>query len=140
MASAVTLATSVLLTRSSLYPAHIREILSSASWKYTECDGKYSTRFRSEGAMVAKTDAVHHEHVINPKVLLDRLLANPDQVRKCLLKPLDVLCFAPNTKCWQRTKRQTRVCWAEADFEELGSQSGACRSAIVWCDRNRGQT
>ena len=80
-ASAVALATSVLHARSSLYPAHAREILSIAIWKYTECDGKYSTRFRSEGAMFAKTNAVHHEHVVTRKVLVDRLFANPDRVQ-----------------------------------------------------------
>ena len=81
-ASAVALATSILHSRSSLYPAHAREILSIAIWKYTECDGKYATRFRSEGAMFAKTDSVHHEHVITRKVLVDRLLAHPDQVQE----------------------------------------------------------
>lgn len=79
-ASAVALATAVLQARSDMYAAHVREVLSIAVWKFTECDGKYTTRFRSEGAMFAKSNAVHHEHVVTRKSLVDRLLIEPHNV------------------------------------------------------------
>jgi hypothetical protein len=79
-ASAIALASAVLQSRSVMYASHVREVLSIAVWKYTECDGKYTTRFRSEGAMFAKSDSVHHEHVVTRKSLVERLLAEPHDV------------------------------------------------------------
>lgn len=82
--SAIAIAESVLSVRDSLAPAHLREILSIAVWKFTECDGKYSTRFRSEGALFAPSSRVHHEHVVPRRLIVDQLLSKPGNARAIL--------------------------------------------------------
>ena len=83
-ASAVALATSVLLVREKMLLTHLREVLSISVWKYTECDGKYTTRYRSEGALFASSSEVHHEHVITRKAIVDRLLQDPSNAKSIL--------------------------------------------------------
>lgn len=82
--SAIAIAEAALASRAAITPAHLREILSIAVWKYTECDGKYATRFRSEAALFTPSNLVHHEHVVPRKQLVDRMLANPELVRMIL--------------------------------------------------------
>lgn len=79
-ASAISLARAVLDRRESLLETHFREILKIAVWKYTECDGKYTTRFRSDGALFASGKDIHHEHVIPIRRLVDALVAEPEDV------------------------------------------------------------
>lgn len=83
-ASAVALASSVLSAKERILLPHLREVLSIAVWKYTECDGKYTTRYRSEGALFAASSEVHHEHVITRKAIVDRLLQDPANVESIL--------------------------------------------------------
>ena len=83
-ASAVALANSVLSVREKMLLPHLREVLSIAVWKYTECDGKYTTRYRSEGALFASSSEVHHEHVITRKAIVDRLLQDPANTQSIL--------------------------------------------------------
>ena len=81
-ASAVAIAEAVLSARDLLTEQHLREVLSIAVWKYTECDGKYTTRFRSEAALFARAKDVHHEHVVTRRSLIDRIIAKPELVRR----------------------------------------------------------
>lgn len=74
-ASAIALAESVLEAQPKIIPPHVREVLSIAVWKYTECDGKYSTRFRSERSLWAPSSEVHHEHVIPRRLIVDQMLS-----------------------------------------------------------------
>jgi len=122
--SAIALATAVLQSRSIMYPAHIREVLSIAIWKFTECDGKYTTRYRSEGAMFAKSNAVHHEHVVTRKSLVDRLLSVPcdmpsvfaDAIGCVVLRSEHALLAAveksdPSLSGWDRYREAGIVVW-----------------------------
>ena len=76
--SALVLARAALEVREQLLPLHLRETLSNAIWKYTECDGNYSTRFRSRGAIEFPKEKLNHEHVLTRKLLIAQLLENPD--------------------------------------------------------------
>ena len=76
--SALILTRAALDVRDQLLPLHLRESLSNAIWKYTECDGKYSTRFRSRGAIEFPKEKLNHEHVLTRKLLITELLQNPD--------------------------------------------------------------
>lgn len=54
---------------------HKKDLLDICIWHLTEIDGKWNTRFRSEGAMDAKNwEDVQHEHVYQRKNLILRLL------------------------------------------------------------------
>lgn len=75
--SSIALACAVLAVRDQLTTPHLREVLKVAVWKYTECDGKYTTRFRSEAALSAPPKLVHHEHVFPIRTIVDRLIADP---------------------------------------------------------------
>lgn len=62
-----------------LTPAHLRESLSLAIWKFTEADGKWNTRYRTESAVGALSTVLNHEHVVTRRSLVDRLLAEPER-------------------------------------------------------------
>jgi hypothetical protein len=79
-ASAVALARAVLAVRDEALMFHLREFLTNAIWKYTESDGKYTTRYRSVGSLGKPPSLLHHEHVIPRKLLIDQILANPENV------------------------------------------------------------
>lgn len=81
--SAVVLAKAV-LSLEGITMAHRREFLSIAIWKYTEADGKITTRYRSVGAIGAVPKLCHHEHVIPRKWLIDRMLAEPDRCEEIM--------------------------------------------------------
>ena len=54
---------------------HKRDLLDICIWQITEIDGKYNTRYRSEGAMDKKNwHEVQHEHVYQRKNLIERIL------------------------------------------------------------------
>ena len=54
---------------------HKKDLLDICIWQITEIDGKYNTRYRSEGAMDKKNwNEVRHEHVYQRKHLIERLL------------------------------------------------------------------
>jgi hypothetical protein len=82
--SAAAIAEAALASRNKIVPAHLREILSIAVWKYTECDGKYSTRYRSENSLHAPYTSVHHEHVIPRRQIVDALIADPSNAAAIL--------------------------------------------------------
>lgn len=83
--SAINIAALVLANQSILVPAHQRELLSLAVWKATECDGKWSTRFRSKGVMTGPLGVkMNHEHVVTRKWMISSMISNPDRVTKLL--------------------------------------------------------
>jgi hypothetical protein len=86
LASSLALMEAILNVREQMVTTHLRESLSIAIWKYTECDGKYTTRFRSRGAIEAPKGKLNHEHVITRKSLIDELLLAPDDFRSIMAK------------------------------------------------------
>jgi len=61
-----------------LYPQHKRQLIDVCIWKITEVDGKYKTRYRSEGSLhINDLSKLNHEHVVEKKYLIDQLLENP---------------------------------------------------------------
>jgi len=83
MASAVDLACWA-STAEHLLPAHQRKLLSQAIWWYTECDGKFTTRFRTAAVIGAEVVNVRHEHVVQRKGQIDRMLAHPERVEEVM--------------------------------------------------------
>jgi len=61
-----------------LYPSHKKELLSICIWKITQADGKYKVRYWSEGAVSAEKRKLQHEHVVERKELIQRLLAGEE--------------------------------------------------------------
>ena len=76
--SALALMDAILRVREQMLNTHLRESLSIAIWKYTECNGKYTTRFRSRGAVESPKSKLNHEHVFTRKSLIDELLGSPE--------------------------------------------------------------
>lgn len=59
---------------------HRKKLLSQAIWWYTECDGKFTTRYRTAAVIGEEIVAVRHEHVVQRKGQIARMLADPDSV------------------------------------------------------------
>jgi len=78
VASALVLVQAILNVSEQMVQSHLRESLSIAIWKYTECNGKYTTRFRSRGAVESPKSKLNHEHVFTRKSLIDELLGSPE--------------------------------------------------------------
>ena len=93
--SAIAIAESALAARKNIVPAHLREILSIAVWKFTECDGKYSTRFRSERSLFSASSDIHHEHVIPRREIVERMLADPKRVGEILSEAIGCVVLRP---------------------------------------------
>lgn len=75
--SAIKLADHLLkIDQSEIENSHLRELLSVLIWKYTQSEGKYTLRFRSEQA-IQETNPKNlvHEHVVERKKLVDLLMA-----------------------------------------------------------------
>ena len=54
-------------------------------WKITEANGKYDTRYISEGAYNGSENTKYnHEHVFSRKSLIERILENPEDIDKIL--------------------------------------------------------
>ena len=87
MASAVDLARWA-VTAEHLLPTHQRKLLSQAIWWYTECDGKFTTRHRTAAVVGDEIVNVRHEHVVQRKGQIDRMLAHPDQVYEIMASSL----------------------------------------------------
>jgi hypothetical protein len=64
---------------------HRKEVLHTAIWKITECEGKWNTRFKSVIALHGKP--WRHEHVYQRAKMVEALLrANPEDVDAILEK------------------------------------------------------
>ncbi len=62
-----------------------RELIDVCIWKITEVDGKYHTRYRSEGSLhITDRSKLHHEHVVERRDLIDALLDNPGSYKSIL--------------------------------------------------------
>jgi len=123
-ASAVALATSVLLVREKMLLTHLREVLSISVWKYTECDGKYTTRYRSEGALFASSSEVHHEHVITRKTIVDRLLQDPSNASRILASSIGCVVL--------RSEHQLLAAAEKADKTLTGWDRYQVAGVAVW--------
>ena len=82
--SSLALCRAVLKVRNELTVPHVREALKLAVWKYTECDGKYTGRYRSENALFQPNTLVHHEHVFTIRSLVDQMLDTPARAERIL--------------------------------------------------------
>lgn len=80
--SAVLLAKMIVGIKDELTSSHLREFLSNTIWKYTECDGKYTTRYRSRGAILHPKEKLNHEHVLTRKFLVDQIIAEPTRIEE----------------------------------------------------------
>jgi hypothetical protein len=77
------------LSADGLLDEHRHQLLSVAVWKHTEADGKFTTRFRSEGALeVSDSSMLNHEHVYPRKWLRERMLAEPSRVEEIISRPV----------------------------------------------------
>ena len=63
---------------------HKKKILTEVQWLISEANGKYTTRFRTEGALSDGNDSIQHEHVFPRKKLSLRILGNPSNIEKYL--------------------------------------------------------
>ncbi len=60
---------------------HKKDLLDICIWKWTEIDGKWNTRYRSEGAMKKENwKMVQHEHVFQRRNLIQFLLKNENEI------------------------------------------------------------
>lgn len=80
--SAITSAQALLASREKIITSHLKELLSIAIWKHTECDGKYKTRYQSIGALTRPKEKLNHEHVVQRKMLVEALLADPSRCQE----------------------------------------------------------
>jgi hypothetical protein len=58
---------------------HRRWLLNDSLWAYTQADGKWSCRYRSEGVLNDSPTPIQHDHVYTRKEMIDCMLANRDQ-------------------------------------------------------------
>ncbi len=77
--SAIASAQALLSAREEITTSHLKELLSIAIWKHTECDGKYRTRYQSIGAITRPREKLNHEHVVQRKILVEALLNDPSR-------------------------------------------------------------
>lgn len=87
MASAVDLAQFAAFAEHLLL-AHRRKLLSQAIWWYTECDGKFTARYRTTVVVADEVVPVRHEHVVQRKGQIDRMLADPATVGEVMASSL----------------------------------------------------
>lgn len=70
---------------------HKRDLLDICIWQLTEVDGKWNTRFRSEGAQTKENwDSVQHEHVFQRRNLISRLI-NEEKISDVILDAVPCL-------------------------------------------------
>ena len=86
--SAMALVELLLREQSALLSRHLNECLSLAIWKFTEADGKYTTRFRSVESSSADPKELRHDHVFQRKKMIDDLKAHPEAVNEILSKAI----------------------------------------------------
>ena len=93
-----------------LYPAHKKELLSTCLWKISEADGKDKVRYWSSGAINAEKAAkLHHEHVVERRELIQRLLSGEpigdviEDVTACMVTPEEHKVLGSSTESgWNR--------------------------------------
>lgn len=71
------------IDQSEIEISHLRELLSVLIWKYTQSEGKYTLRFRSEKAIQeADPKNLVHEHVVERKKLVDLFLSSRSSAKE----------------------------------------------------------
>lgn len=65
---------------------HKREMLSDMIWKISEANGRWNTRYFSEGVLNDDDTKLQHEHVVTRKQIIDQLLENPEKYKTILKK------------------------------------------------------
>jgi hypothetical protein len=70
--------------------AHYRAVIDTLLWKFTEADGKFNTRFRTQGAMKCDDKRkLRHEHVYQRRKMIDELVkAKPEEVDSILKRAI----------------------------------------------------
>lgn len=104
---------------------HKRDIISGMLWKITEARGKYTTRYRSKGAMEASA-RLQHEHVFTRKDLTDRILAEPERVREILRDAVACVITVDEHKRLSRVSEAFRGWerYTEARIEVIDTDDG----------------
>lgn len=81
--SAITLTEATLALN--ILEQHKRDVINVMLWKITEARGKYTTRFRSTGAINApKGTKLQHEHVTTRQSIIDAIMREPSRARELL--------------------------------------------------------
>lgn len=93
---------------------HKREMLSDMIWKISEANGRWNTRYFSEGVLKDDDAKLQHEHVVTRKQIIDQLLENPEKY-KTILKQV--------TACVVTTDEHQRLNNSESGWERY-KQSG----------------
>ena len=64
---------------------HLKELLNVLVWKVSEADGKYNTRYWSEGFYKSPDrSCCEHEHVIEKKKIIQLLMNEPNRIEEIL--------------------------------------------------------
>ena len=110
-----------------LYAAHKRELIDVCIWKITEADGKYKTRYWSEGALDSPRSQWRHEHVFEKKELIQRLLGGEklgcvlaDTVACIVTKEEHLLLGASSSSGWKRYRDAGIQVFDTTDMSTLG--------------------
>lgn len=76
------------LPNPSITTKHKKEVIKIMLWNVSQIDGKYSTRYCSEGTLNDIDEKVQHEHVITRKECTRRLLETPENIKEILSEVL----------------------------------------------------
>ena len=86
--------------------SHKRALLNVLIWNLTGIDGdKWGIRYRSEGVLSDNVETIQHEHVLERKKLIDRLLADPTDYESILRGAVACLVTADEHACLRRVDR-----------------------------------
>jgi hypothetical protein len=98
----------ILLDADDLYPAHRKEFIRLALWKVTEAEpaSKYSTRYRSLGALQSTNAKLQHEHVYERGKMADALLASPERLDELLSMAVGCVVTAEEHEQLTRVSKQ----------------------------------
>ncbi len=108
------LAVKQILEMKDVLEKHKKEMLSDMIWKISEANGKWNTRYFSEGVLDDKDAKIHHEHVITRKEIITQLLENPKDYKNILLNVTacivttdehDLLGMQNSVSGWDRYKK-----------------------------------
>lgn len=72
------------LAMDNVLDTHKRSLLDVLLWRWTGIDGKWNLQYRSEGVLAGDASPMRHEHVVERKKLITRLLDDPDNYRRIL--------------------------------------------------------
>lgn len=79
--------------------AHLKELLNVLVWKVSEANGKYNTRYWSEGFYKnPDKNSCEHEHVIEKKKIVQQLLNEPDRIEEIMKSVVACLVLADEHK------------------------------------------